>query len=91
MIKKKFSETEHRGNSLVVQWLRPCSPNVGGLGLIPGQGTRSHCMPKLRVHMPQPNVLHATTKDPTCCSEDLKHGNKDRGMPQLRHGTVKNK
>ena len=25
--------------SLVVQWLRLCTPNAGGLGLIPGQGT----------------------------------------------------
>ena len=28
--------------SLVVQWVRLCTPNAGGLGLIPGQGTRSH-------------------------------------------------
>ena len=40
------------GTSLVVQWLRLQAPNAGGLGLIPGQGTRSH-MPQLRVHMPQ--------------------------------------
>ena len=25
---------------LVVQWLRPCAPNAGGLDLIPGQETR---------------------------------------------------
>ena len=30
------------GTSLVVQWLRLCTPNAGGLGSIPGQGTRSH-------------------------------------------------
>ena len=29
-----------QGNSLVVQWLRLCAPNAGGVGLIPGQGTR---------------------------------------------------
>ena len=40
--------------SLVVQWLRFCAPNAGGLGLIPGQGTRFHmlqlrsCVPQLR-------------------------------------------
>ena len=34
--------------SLVAQWLRLWDPNAGGLGLIPGQGTRSH--------------MHATTK-----------------------------
>ena len=35
------------GPSLVVQWLRLSATNAGGLGLIPGQETRSH-MPKLR-------------------------------------------
>ena len=41
------------GTSLLVQWLRLCAPNAGGLGLIPGQGPRSH--------MPQ-EILRATTK-----------------------------
>ena len=27
------------GTSLVVQWLRPHGPSVGGLGSIPGQGS----------------------------------------------------
>ena len=31
-----------RGTSLVVQWLRFWAPNVGGLGSIPDQETRSH-------------------------------------------------
>ena len=35
------------GTSLVAQWLRLQAPNAGGLGLIPGQGTRSR-MPQLR-------------------------------------------
>ena len=35
------------GTSLVVQWLRLCTPNAGGPGSIPGQGTRSH-MPQLK-------------------------------------------
>ena len=30
--------------SLVVQWLRLCTLNAGGLGSIPGQGTRSHIL-----------------------------------------------
>ena len=34
--------------------------SVGGLGLIPGQGSRSH-MPQ-RVHMLQPKILHAAMK-----------------------------
>ena len=45
----------------MVQWLRLHDPNSGGLGLNPGQGTRSH-MPQLRVLMPQLKILHATTK-----------------------------
>ena len=32
------------GTPLVVQWLRLCTPNAGGSGLIPGQGTRSYSL-----------------------------------------------
>ena len=42
------------GTFPVVQWLRLCTPNAGGPGSIPGQGTRSH--------MVQLKILHATTK-----------------------------
>ena len=38
----------------MVQWLRLHTPNAGGLGLIPAQGTRSHML--------QLKILHATTK-----------------------------
>ena len=31
---------ENGGASLVVQWLRLHTPNAGGMGSIPGQGTR---------------------------------------------------
>ena len=31
----------------MVQWLRLCAPNTGGLSSIPGQGTRPHML-KLR-------------------------------------------
>ena len=31
---------DFRGTSLVVQWLRLHAPNTGGLGSIPGQGTK---------------------------------------------------
>ena len=60
LIKKKFPFPE---TSLVVQWLRLHTPNAGGLGLIPGWGTRSH-MPQLRVCMLQQGlkILDATTK-----------------------------
>ena len=41
----KYTHTQGRkkpmtGTSLVVQWLRLRSPNAGGIGSIPGQGTR---------------------------------------------------
>ena len=32
------------GPTLVAQWLRCCAPNAGGLGSIPGPGTRSHML-----------------------------------------------
>ena len=44
------------GTSLVVQWLRLCTPHARGPGLIPGQGTI------IRSHMLQLSS-HATTKD----------------------------
>ena len=69
--------------SLVVQWLRLFTPNAGVLGLIPGQGTRSHILP-LRLHMPQlkkkkKKMLGAAVKVLVCC-------NKDQGsrVPQVR-------
>ena len=43
----------------MVQWLRLYAPNAGGLGLIPGQGTKSHML--------QIKILHAATK--TWCSQ----------------------
>ena len=60
------------GPSLVVQCLRLCAPNAGGLVLSPGQGTRSR-MPQLRVRMLQLKnrscmtqwrlkIMHATSK-----------------------------
>ena len=45
----------------MVQWLRLLAPNAGGLGSIPGQGTRS-CMVQLRACMPQLKIRGAATK-----------------------------
>ena len=42
-VSKKFSVLE----SLVIQWLRLCTPNARGPSSIPGQGTRCH-MPQLK-------------------------------------------
>ena len=44
---KKFNKldlTKILGTSLAVQWLRACTPNARCLGLMPGQGTRSHTL-----------------------------------------------
>ena len=49
------------GTSLVVQWLRLCAPSARGLGLIPGQGTRSHMHAATK-------SSHTATKEPTCCN-----------------------
>ena len=49
------------GTSLVVQWLRLCTPNAGGPGSVPGQGTRSH-MPQLKILHAATKIPHATTK-----------------------------
>ena len=35
-----YSELTKMGTSLVVQWLRLCTSNAGGMGLTPGRGTR---------------------------------------------------
>ena len=59
MVFYKPQEKEEPGTSLVVQWIRLRAPNAGGLGLIPGQGTRSHTHAATK-------SLHATTKEPTC-------------------------
>ena len=40
----EWIQKQDLGTSLVVQWLRLRAPNAGGLGSIPGQGTRSHML-----------------------------------------------
>ena len=55
-LKSNHRESRSVGTSLVVQWLRLCVHNIRGLGLIPGQGSRSHML-QLRVCMPQRKTL----------------------------------
>ena len=57
---RKF-KNQNLGTSLVVQWVRLCTPNAGGPGSISGQGTRSHMHTTTK-------SLHAATKDPACCN-----------------------
>ena len=37
---RKLVRINSLGNSLVVQWLALCASTAGGMGLIPGQGTK---------------------------------------------------
>lgn len=54
----------------MAQWLRPCTPNVGGLDSVPGLGTRPHLlqlrgqMLKLEKTKKKKKTPHATTEDP---------------------------
>ena len=59
-------ESHWFGTSLVVQWLRLRTPNAGGLGLVPGRGTRSR-MPQLKTpHAPTKRSHVPQLKDPAC-------------------------
>ena len=59
----------YSGASLVGQWLRLYAPNAGGLGSIPGWGTRSRML-ELRVCILQVKIPRATVKikEPMCCN-----------------------
>ena len=63
------------GTSLVVQWVRLHSPNAGGPGSIPGQGTRSH--------------MHAATKSLYAASKKSTHCYERSRVLQLRPGSAK--
>ena len=43
----RYINSKRFKSSLGIQWLSLHAPNAGGLGSVPGQGTRSH-MPQLR-------------------------------------------
>ena len=62
---------------LMVQWLRLCTPNAVGPGLIPRQGTKSQML-QVRVHREQLKIPEATMKieDPKCHNQDLAQSNK---------------
>ena len=60
----KALQLKCRGSSMVVQWLRLCTLNTGGLVSMSGQETRSH-MPQLRVYMPQLKIPCAGRPCPT--------------------------
>ena len=47
----------------MVQWLRLRTPNAGGLGSIPAQGTKSSVRPQ------RSKISHATAKTPRAAKE----------------------
>ena len=48
----------------MVQWLSVHAPNAGGLGSVPGQGTRSHTLQQGVL------MLHLKMKGLVCCNQD---------------------
>ena len=76
----------HCRNSLVVQWLRLCAPNAGGLGSILGQGTRSHTLQGTS------KILRVTTKSMHAASQDPKLQRRPHKLQQrskILHTAVK--
>ena len=69
--------SQQLGTSLVVQWLRLCTPNAGGLGSIPGGGTRSHML-QLRVHQPQQRMTIPRAVTKTWCNRINKLKKKEK-------------
>ena len=59
--KSRMQEGKQCRTSLVVQWLRLHSPNAGGPGSIPDQGTRSRML--------QLKILHDPTEIPCAPTE----------------------
>lgn len=59
--KKMCSRISIEGTTLVVHWLRLCTPHPGSPSLIPGQGAIS-CMPQLKITHATAKILSATTK-----------------------------
>ena len=62
----KYDTNQHiyktkTGTSLLVQWLRLHTPNAGGPGSIPGQGTRSHML-QLNIPYTEMKIPLAATK-----------------------------
>ena len=64
----------------MAEWLRLCASSAGGMGLIPGQGTRSHLL--------QLKILHAATK--AWCSQinSLKKKERKKERKKFPEGQV---
>ena len=62
VITSNGKESEKKGTSLVVLWVRLHAYNAGG----PGRGTRS----RMHATTKDPACCNYATKDPACCNED---------------------
>ena len=70
--------TDPTGTSLVVQWIRLCTPNTGGPGSIPGQGTRFHML-QLKILKVATKTRHSQIK------KKKKRKEKKRGTAKIIH------
>ena len=84
-IKKKKKSI---GTSLVIQWLRFCTPNAGGSSMIPHQRTRSH-MPQVRVHMLLLNIPQWRLKIPHVATKTQCSKKKEKKKKPLCYKVVK--
>ena len=55
----------------MAQWIRLCAPNAGGLGSIPGQGTRSHMHAATKGSHAATKGSHAATKGSHAATKQL--------------------
>ena len=72
------------GTLLVAQWLRLCTPNGGGLGSTPSQGSRAHML-QLRALMLQLKIPHAITKT---WRNQMKKKKRKTPAPSLKLGSL---
>ena len=64
------------GTSLVVQWVRLHAPSAGGLGSIPGRGTRSHMHAAAKSsYAAHTATKHAATKIPSATAKTQRSQN----------------
>ena len=73
----------------MVQQLRLCTPNAGGLGSIPGRGTRSR-IPQLKdpaCH--NLKIPHASTKIPHTATKTWWEGGREGGKEERKEGRKK--
>ena len=73
---RRTFKPQEGGTSLEVQWPRLCAPSAGGLGSLPGPGTRSH-LPQLRVPPATTKTWHSQINK--CFFKKTKKENNEKG------------